>query len=126
EPIADCAGPAQGRNTRGLTQTLQSVLGLPHGTAHGPLALSLRFPRAGLVEAGARARLRAAIETYFRAGGQQLQISAAGTEEMRAAQRDPEAHRDLVVRVGGFNAYFAALDRRWQDDLIARTEMAVG
>jgi formate C-acetyltransferase len=39
EPIADCAGPAQGRNVQGLTATLNSALRLPHGRAHGPLAL---------------------------------------------------------------------------------------
>ncbi|MEW6749683.1 MAG: pyruvate formate lyase family protein [Candidatus Latescibacterota bacterium] len=126
EPLADCAGPAQGRNTEGLTQTLQSVLRLPHARAHGPLALSLRFPRAALADAASRAKLRAAVEAYFAGGGQHLQICVAGAEEMRAAQRDPEAHRDLVVRVGGFNAYFATLDRRWQDDLIARSEMGLG
>lgn len=126
EPVADCAGPGQGRNTAGLTQTLQSVLRLPHDTAHGPLALSLRFPRGGLATVEARRKLQAAIATYFEAGGQQVQISAAGTEEMRAAQDDPDAHGDLVVRVGGFNAYFASLDRRWQDDLIARSEMGIG
>jgi formate C-acetyltransferase len=99
---------------------------LPHGRTHGPLALSLRFTRSSLADADSHAKLRAAIETYFSQGGQQLQISAAGTEEMRAAQTNPEAHRNLVVRVGGFNAYYVELDRKWQEDMIARTEMEVG
>lgn len=126
EPVADCAGPAQGRNTEGLTQTLQSALRLPHGRAHGPLALSLRFPSDGLRDAASRDKLRAAVEQYFLQGGQHLQISVVGTEEMRAAQRHPEEYRDLVVRVGGFNAYFVQLERRWQDDMIARSEMSLG
>ena len=123
EALADCAGPAQGRNVLGLTPTLHSVLKLPHGHAHGPMALSLRFPRRLVEGTEGQAKLRAMIETYFREGGQQLQISIASTEEMRAAQRDPEAWRDLMVRVGGFSAYFTQLDRRFQDDLIARSEM---
>jgi pyruvate-formate lyase len=123
EALADCAGPAQGRNTHGLTPTLLSTLKLPHARAHGPLALSLRFPKDLVQGAEGRARLRAVIEAYFHQGGQQLQISIASSEDMRAAQQNPEAYGWLMVRVGGFSAYFTQLDRRWQDDMIARSEM---
>jgi formate C-acetyltransferase len=123
EPLADCAGPAQGRNVAGLTPTLLSVLKLPHGHAHGPLTLSLRFPKEAVRTPDGRAKLRDMIETYFRLGGQQLQISIASTQDLKAAQRNPEAYRSLMVRVGGFSAYFTQLDRRFQDDMIARSEM---
>jgi trans-4-hydroxy-L-proline dehydratase len=125
DPLADCAGPAQGRNTRGVTPTLLSVLKLPHAHVHGPLALSLRFTRSAVHGRAGRARLRALIEAYFRQGGQQLQISVASTEDMHAAQQDPDAYRDLMVRVGGFSAYFTQLDRKWQDDMIARSELGL-
>jgi len=125
QPVADCAGPAQGRNTCGLTQTLESVLGFPHAHVHGPLALSLRFPSSVVHTTNARAKLKAAVECYFQEGGQQVQISVAGTEEMRAAQEDPDSHRSLMVRVGGFSAYFVDLDAKWQNDMIARSEMAL-
>ena len=65
------------------------------------------------------------IEVYFREGGQQVQISIASTEDMKAAQRNPEAYESLMVRVGGFSAYFTKLDRGFQDDMIARSELAV-
>ncbi len=121
--LADCAGPAQGRNVCGLTPTLRSALKLPHRHVHGPMALSLRFPKDAVRGAEGRAKMRAAIETYFREGGQQLQISIASTADMKAAQRDPEAHRSLMVRVGGFSAYFTELEKEFQDDVIARSEM---
>ena len=123
EALADCAGPAQGRNTRGLTTTLTATARLPHATAHGPLALSLRFPKSAVSGAEGVGTLRAAIETYFRMGGQQVQISVASAADMRAAQAHPEQHRSLMVRVGGFSAYFTQLDKRFQDDMIARSEM---
>lgn len=125
ESLADCAGPAQGRNRQGLGTTLGACLRLPHATAHGPLAVSLRFPREAVDGVKGVDALQAVIETYFRGGGQQLQISVASTEELRAAQADPAAYDWLIVRVGGFNARFAELDRRWQDDLIARSEMGL-
>lgn len=123
EALADCAGPAQGRNVVGLTATLNSVLHLPHDRAHGPLALSLRFPSSAMRGTAGAALLQSVVETYFRRGGQQLQISIAGTEEMKAALENPEAYRSLMVRIGGFSAWFTQLDPRWQQDLIARSEM---
>ena len=123
DSLADCAGPAQGRNVRGLTSTLNSTLRLPHRTSHGPLVLSLRFPKKAVGAAEGRQKMRALIETYFRQGGQQLQISIASGDDMKAARECPEDYRDLMVRVGGFSAYFVELDACWQDDMIARAEM---
>ncbi|MDQ1328915.1 MAG: hypothetical protein QG641_2201 [Candidatus Poribacteria bacterium] len=125
EALADCAGPAQGRNVLGLTPTLISVLKLPHLKAHGPMALSLRFSPKAVEGVDGRDKLRAVVETYFREGGQQLQISIANTQDMKDAQKDPEAYRSLMVRVGGFSAYFTQLDKAFQDDMIARSEMEV-
>ncbi len=123
QPLADCAGPAQGRNVEGPTATLASVLTLPHATSHGPLALSLRFPKDAVEGAEGVERLMALAEAYFVGGGQQLQISIASTEEMRDALVHPEAHRSLLVRFGGFSAYFTQLERVYQEDMIARSEM---
>jgi pyruvate-formate lyase len=125
EALADCAGPAQGRNTQGLTTTLAAALRLPHGDSHGPLALSLRFPKEAVQGPEGVARLRAVVETYFGGGGQQLQVSVASRADMLAAQAHPEEYRSLMVRVGGFSAYFVQLDRRFQDDMIRRAELAV-
>jgi len=125
EAVADCAGPAQGRNVSGLTSTLMSTAKLPHRAAHGPLALSLRFPKDVVRGEDGATRLGQVIEVYFREGGQQVQISIASTEDMKAAQRNPEAYESLMVRVGGFSAYFTKLDRGFQDDMIARSELAV-
>ncbi len=125
ESLADCAGPAQGRNVKGLTTTLHSMMKLPHDEVHGPLVLSLRFPKSAVATDEGKAKMRAVAESYLEGGGQDLQISIASTEEMRAAQLNPEAHRDLVVRVGGFSAYFIHLERRFQDDVISRSEAIV-
>ena len=123
--LADCAGPAQGRNSQGLTATLRSMFKLPHAEIHGPLALSLRLPSRLVRTPEGLRKLQQACETYFRGGGQQLQISIAGTDELQAAQRDPQAYADLMVRVGGFSAYFVRLEPEYQEDVIARSEMAV-
>jgi len=64
----------------------------------------------------------ALIQTYMDKGGIEFQANALDAEVLRDAQRNPEQHRDLVVRVWGFNAYFVTLKRDYQDEIIARTE----
>jgi trans-4-hydroxy-L-proline dehydratase len=125
EPLADCAGPAQGRDRFGITAVLNSMLELPNSEIHGPLALNLRLPRASVDTPRNREKLEALLGSYFERGGQQVQVTIAGVEEMRAAQKEPELHRDLMVRVGGFSAYFVELTAEYQEDMIRRTEHAV-
>jgi formate C-acetyltransferase len=44
------------------------------------------------------------------------------SEVLREAQREPEKHRDLVVRVSGYSAEFTGLSEIAQDEIISRTE----
>jgi autonomous glycyl radical cofactor GrcA len=46
-------------------------------------------------------------------------------ETMLDAQIHPEKHRDLIVRVAGYSAFFNVLSRQTQDDIIARTEQSL-
>jgi pyruvate-formate lyase len=38
------------------------------------------------------------------------------------AKANPENYRDLIVRIGGFSAYFVQLSPAIQDDVIHRSE----
>ena len=125
EALADCAGPAQGRDRQGITAALNSMLKLPHDRVHGPLALSLRLPADVGHSPEGRERMVALVRGYLERGGQQLQISMASAEEMRAAQAEPHKHWNLLVRVGGFSARFVTLEPRYQEDMIRRTEHGV-
>ena len=64
------------------------------------------------------------MRTYFRLGGQQLQVDVVDAETLRAAQEHPEDHQDLIVRVAGYSARFVDLNRAAQDEFIARTEQS--
>lgn len=65
------------------------------------------------------------VQTFMRLGGHQLQLNAVNPEEMRDAQIHPERHRQLVVRIWGWSAYFVELDRAYQDHVLARQEYTV-
>jgi len=117
-PTSENQGPAQGRDQLGPTATLRSLAKLPLSlTPSGGQTLTLH-PTLFSGPDGAK-HLRALIETYFGLGGQHLQINVVGAETLRAAQREPDKYRGLVVRVTGYSAYFVTLDRQSQDLLIA-------
>jgi formate C-acetyltransferase len=117
-PTSENQGPAPGRDRSGPTATLRSLAKLPlHLTPSGGQTLTLH-PTLFCGPDGTK-HLSDLIETYFSLGGEHLQINIVNAETLRAAQRDPELHRGLVVRVTGYSAYFVTLDRETQDLLIA-------
>jgi pyruvate-formate lyase len=65
-------------------------------------------------------KIAAMIRAYFKLGGMQVQFNVVSDQVLRDAQEDPESHKDLVVRVSGYSAYFVDLGKPIQDDIIAR------
>lgn len=55
-------------------------------------------------------------------GGSQLQVNVVDPETLIAAMEDPENHKDVIVRVGGFSDNFVLLDKRIQTEILKRTE----
>ena len=51
-----------------------------------------------------------------------IQFNIVSLETLKEAQRHPERHMDLMVRVAGYSALFVSLDPSVQEDIIARTE----
>jgi len=51
-----------------------------------------------------------------------VQFNVVNNETMREAQREPEKHDDLIVRIAGYSARFISLLKNAQDSIIARTE----
>jgi len=70
----------------------------------------------------ARRKWIALMRTYFKMGGAQIQPTIASVETLREAQCEPEKHRDLIVKVGGYSTYFVDLGCEIQNEIIARTE----
>lgn len=120
-PIADAASPVQGRDGNGPTSVLSSALSFEHGKFMNGLALNIRIHPSALKGDGSE-KLRNMTRTYMDMGGMEVQYNIISSETMRAAQADPDTHRDLVVRIAGFSAYFTELSLDCQNDLISRTE----
>ena len=64
------------------------------------------------------------VRFFVLRGGHQLQINAIDRETLLDAQKHPENHRHLIVRVWGWSGYFVELDKEFQDQIIKRVELA--
>jgi pyruvate-formate lyase len=120
-PIADSAGPFQGRDRSGPTAMLRSVTRIAHHLAPGTLVVNTRFSRESFDVPQQRARLKELIRTYFDLGGMQLQINVVDQEVLQDAIVHPENHQDLIVRVGGYSEYFNRLSPALKQSILERT-----
>jgi formate C-acetyltransferase len=64
------------------------------------------------------------VRSYFRMDGHHVQFNVVTADTLRKAQEQPQAHRDLIVRVAGYSDYFCDLSPELQNEIIARTEHA--
>ena len=72
-----------------------------------------------------RQKLIDLIRTYFSMGGMHIQFNILTPEKLKDAQKNPGRHRNLVVRVAGYSAFFVELDKDIQDEIISRTMQCV-
>ena len=123
EPLNDGGvSPVHGRDKKGATAVAKSVGKLdqqriPHGTI-----LNQRF-HPSVMEGEDKLRLFTRyIRTFMDLGGWHNQINVVTSDILKAAQQSPDEHKDLVIRVAGYSAYFTQLEKEVQDDIIGRTE----
>jgi len=122
EPLADSAGPVQGRDRRGPTAAVKSVGCVPHYLAPGTLVVNTRFAKDVFATEEGRAKLKSLIRTYFDLGGMQLQVNVVDQKVLRDAIAHPDKHAGLIVRVGGYSEYFNRLSEALKWTILERTE----
>ena len=125
DPIADAASPGQSRDKIGPTGVFASSCCYDQSKYLGGIALNLRMHPSVLSNDEGLGKLRDITKDYFRHGGMEVQYNVVDTETLKDAQRDPDAHRDLVVRIAGFSAYFIELAEDLQNDIISRNENVI-
>lgn len=70
-------------------------------------------------------KVAALVKSFVDKGGHQLQLNAVNTELLKDAQLHPERHKQLVVRIWGWSAYYVELDREYQDHVLRRQQYRV-
>jgi formate C-acetyltransferase len=119
--LSDSVGAVQGMDRLGLTALLRSVTKADFVPSVGGVTFNVKAAPDLFQNEGMLGRLEAALRAYFDAGGFQVQVNVLSRDVLAAARDQPELHRNLIVRVGGFSAYFVELDRGIQQEIIART-----
>jgi trans-4-hydroxy-L-proline dehydratase len=122
---ADINGPTANVNSVGKVMGGKAPAGqgdwedylslLPNGGSH-----TMTFSPSILRDPEHRQKFKAFLLGYVENGGSALQINLIDADLLRDAQQHPEAYRHLLVRVTGYNAYFTAIGRELQDEIIAR------
>ena len=65
------------------------------------------------------------VKAFVHLGGHQLQLNSINRDRLIDAQRHPEDHKNLIVRVWGWSGYFCELEKDCQNHIIRRTEFTV-
>lgn len=106
-----------------LLDPIRDVARLDPANMTNNIAFNVKVvPRPGGNHAAAVDELVALAKTYVELGGMQMQFNVVGSDTLRDAMAHPERHRDLLVRISGYNAYFVTLNRDMQLELIERAE----
>ncbi|MHB1153027.1 MAG: pyruvate formate lyase family protein [Eubacteriales bacterium] len=121
-PLNDSVGAYRGCDKKGPTALINSVLRLPLECGIGTPVFNIRLNKSFLFEENGKKNTITLVKSFFDRGGMQLQFSVVDTAEMRAAQKNPEKYRNLIVRIGGYSEYFIYLSPVLQETVIKRSE----
>ncbi len=122
EPLAPAASPSTGKDVNGPTAVLKSMGKVDGVEIHGGLSLTPRLDPAIFKARDGVKRLADMLRGFIDQRIFHLQLNVVSSDALRAAQEEPEKHRDLMVKVAGYNAYFTQLSKPLQESIIARTE----
>jgi formate C-acetyltransferase len=110
----------------GPTAVLKSVSKLPTREITGGVLLNQKLNPQILQKEEDRKKLISLARVFFnRLEGFHIQFNVVSRAVLLDAQIHPEKHRDLVVRVAGYSAFFTVLSKETQDDIINRTEQTL-
>ena len=102
---------------------MKSVLKYRHLDAGSGFIYMIKFDKKIFNTPKGKETFKTLAKTIFKEGGQQYTVTVVSPEELLDAKVNPDRHRDLIVRVGGFSGYFVDLDEGLQDNVIARSFM---
>jgi len=119
-PLAHGLSPQCASMSGGLTSAINSATRLSLKEIGGGAGMMWDLDRSWASEDMVKSILR----TFAQQGGQIFQGNAVDVKTLLAAQENPEPHKHLLVRVGGFSARFVSLSKEHQAEIIERHKFA--
>ena len=121
DAVSEGVSPVQGADRKGPTAVVKSLGKMDHVRTGGTL-LNQKFTPQLLAGDTGLAGIKDLVRSYFRLMGHHIQFNVVTADTLREAQKFPEKHRDLIVRVAGFSDYFVDCSTELQNEIIRRTE----
>jgi formate C-acetyltransferase len=120
-PMADNVSPMNGMDVNGPTAVVNSVNAVDPTIPQSGLLLNQRFDPAIVKGEKGIDILETVLRAHFKNAGEHLQINVVDDETLRAAQKEPDKYRNMLVRVAGYSAFFVDLEENIQENIIQRT-----
>ncbi len=120
-PLSDAMSPSQGADTKGPTAVIKSVSKINVESMSLGMAHNFKVSKDFLDGDGGRNAIITLLRTASLMGNGQMQFNCVDNATLVDAQKYPEKHRDLIVRVAGYCAFFVELCKEVQDEIISRT-----
>ena len=120
-PLSDGLSPMQGTDVNGPTAILKSVSKINHAMFGSGTLLNMKLDPPLLKDERGKTTLMNLLKSMCDLGVYHIQINVVSPETLKEAQKYPEKHRNLMVRVAGYTAYFVELEKTVQDEIISRT-----
>ncbi|WP_416516947.1 glycyl radical protein [Bifidobacterium asteroides] len=126
EPLAEGCSPSHLADKHGPTAVFKSVSKLPTEDITGGVLLNQKMTPQVLAKPENRVKLSQVTRAFFdQLHGYHVQYNVVSRDTLLDAQVHPDKHRDLIVRVAGYSAFFTVLSKATQDDIIERTEQTL-
>jgi len=120
EPLSKNMRPVNGMEKKGISAFVQSVCSIEDSIFSDGAPLDfIMHPSAVEGDAGLEA-MKATTRLFMKNGGMAFQGNILDLETLLDAREHPEKYPTLQVRVCGWNEYFVNMNKKVQDDFIAR------
>lgn len=120
-PLSDGISPSQGADYKGPTAIIKSVSKMSNDNMNIGMVHNFKLMSGLLDTPEGENGIVTLIRTACMLGNGEMQFNYLDNEVLIDAQKHPEKHRDLVVRVAGYSAFFVELCKDVQDEIISRT-----
>jgi len=121
EPLSDSIAPTLGSDVNGPTAVLKSVGKVDTAEVFAGVSLNMRLDPLIFEDDYGFKRMADLIRTFVDQKIHHIQFNVVSSDTLKAAQKEPDKYKDLMVRVAGYVARFVELPETVQDTIIART-----
>lgn len=120
--VSESLGAAQGRDKNGPLAVVRSISKIDQTWGIGGIATNFRFSKSMMKTEEGRQAVIELVHTFMAERNFECQFNVVDQAVLLDAKKNPENHRNLLVRVAGYSDYFVNLDPVIQDEIITRTE----